>query len=309
MHKKRHTPLRKVLKKPIYFMEYILVKVIFHALRLLSFQNMSRFGGALGRALGRIHRRKSAVGRINLQKIFHDITHERVDEILTEVYDNFGRTFIEYCYLDKLKKEDLPDFKVINHDILDALKQSQKPAILFSGHIGNWEIASWYCTQLGIPLTPVYRHMNNPYLDQLLFKQRASYADGLIEKRIRNPQEYVRILKAGGRIALLTDQKMREGMDVPFFGQTAPTATGVVRLAKILKCPIIPMRVIRESGVRFTLEILPPLDVDYHSKTFVYDTLLEMNHMLEQWIVENPGQWFCLHRRWPKEMYTSETIR
>jgi len=100
---------------------------------------------------------------------------------------------------------------------------------------------------------------------------------------------------------MLVDQKMNNGIAVPFFGRPAMTAPALAQLALRFDCPVVPARVVRLNGAHFQLIVYPPLEV---AKTGdrEHDTLTlmtQVNTMIEGWIRERPEQWLWLHNRWP----------
>ena len=107
----------------------------------------------------------------------------------------------------------------------------------------------------------------------------------------------------GGSLGLLVDQKLNDGVAVPFFGRPAMTATAMAQLALRYKCTVLPARMVRIGPARFRLVVEGPLTApltgDRHAD--VYALTLAMNQVLERWIREDPGAWLWLHRRWPKE--------
>ena len=115
----------------------------------------------------------------------------------------------------------------------------------------------------------------------------------------------IELLKKGDKIALLCDQKLREGIDVPYFGYPAKTAPAMATLALKMDLPMYPARVVREKGCRLRIDIFPPLTVPHtgDKNADVLVVMTEVNHMLEDWIRENPTQWLWIHRRWDKSEY------
>jgi KDO2-lipid IV(A) lauroyltransferase len=101
---------------------------------------------------------------------------------------------------------------------------------------------------------------------------------------------------------MLVDQKMNDGIAVPFLGRPAMTAPAVARFALKYRCPVIPARVQRVKGAHFRMTFYPPLDLP-NSGDVKADTLAMMtavNDLIGSWIREAPGQWLWLHRRWPE---------
>lgn len=101
---------------------------------------------------------------------------------------------------------------------------------------------------------------------------------------------------------MLVDQKMTDGIAVPFFGRDAMTAPALAQFALKYDAPIIPVRSERLEGARFRITFYPELKTpktgDRHADILAIMT--NVNASMESWIRERPEQWLWLHRRWPK---------
>ena len=102
-------------------------------------------------------------------------------------------------------------------------------------------------------------------------------------------------------MALLADQKMNDGIEVPFFGLPAMTAPAIARLGARFGCPIVPVRSERTGGARFRITVEPPLyTIDGGDAAGnVTATMAGVNAVIEGWVRRRPEQWLWLHRRWP----------
>ena len=102
---------------------------------------------------------------------------------------------------------------------------------------------------------------------------------------------------------MLVDQKMNDGIAVGFFGRPAMTAPALTVLALRFRCPVIPGRIRHIGPARFRLEVEPPLPLpdsgDRHAD--ITSLMGLVNQVMERWICDEPGSWFWLHRRWPKQ--------
>ncbi len=292
---------KKLLKVPLHLLEFALAWPLMKVLRLLPFKWISAFGGTLGRLVGLFCRRH--VARLNLTWAFPKISNEEINQIISKMYDNFGRTFIEFIKLDQINPDAMGiTITIKGREWIDYVHQSGKAAIFFSGHYGNWEIGPWIYAQCGLPLTPIYRHLNNPYLDYYMRQLRLSVSPHVILKGPRSGQECFRALKKGQSLVLLADQKMNEGIEVPFFGRPTLTPIGVAKLAIAADVPILPTRVKRLGKTDFELTVYPPLEIA-EDQDPVVNIMTQVNQHLENWIKEAPEQWFWVHRRWRKEDY------
>jgi KDO2-lipid IV(A) lauroyltransferase len=176
-----------------------------------------------------------------------------------------------------------------------------KPLIFFSGHVGNWELLPLISASQNRRMGIVYRKANNPHVDAMISGLRLPHADGLFAKGVRGAVQIVRAIKAGKSLAMLVDQKMNDGISVPFFGRDAMTAPAIAVLALKYDLPIIPARVIRTQGAHFKTIIYPPLRIlktgDHAAD--VKKIMSEINLILEFWVRDIPDQWFWVHKRWP----------
>lgn len=269
-------------------------------LGLLPLDWASALGGAMGRWIGpRLGITKRA--RANLHDTMPELSRADTDAIVRGMWDNLGRVVFEYPHLRKIKVF-APDGRVETHGLehLDRALAAQRKVIMFSGHIGNWEIAALAGGQYGIDVAQIYRAANNPIVDRMVARLRGDQGE-LIPKGAVASRRAVAALRRGGHLSLLADQKLNDGIPVPFFGRDAMTAPALALLALRFDCDVLPVRVERLHGARFRLTVYPPLPKPQtgDNGADVAALMLEVNRTLEAWIRERPEQWFWLHRRWP----------
>ena len=113
-------------------------------------------------------------------------------------------------------------------------------------------------------------------------------------------KDLIKAIKAKYAISMLVDQKMNDGIKVPFFGRPAMTAHAIARLALQFGYPIVPCQIVRTKGSYFRVIIHPPIDIQKtnNTDTDCYNIMLKINRILEGWIKENPSQWLWFHNRW-----------
>ncbi|MBN8531115.1 MAG: lauroyl acyltransferase [Alphaproteobacteria bacterium] len=285
---------------------YALTRFLFGTLRLLPLDAASAIGGWLGRTLGPLlpfTRRADT----NLQIAFPAMPKEERDRIVRAMWDNLGRTFAEFPHLDT--REMSTRIHVEGTEIVDAFLASGKPGIFISGHFANWEIIPKTAADYGISLQLVYRPANNPYVDALVQRMRGATHGGLVAKGRRTGMAILQFLKEGKHIGMLVDQKMNQGIAVPFFGHDAMTSPVVVTFALRREAVVLPVWVERTKGCRFTLHVHPPLEIPATGdrEKDIYNGTAQINALLESWIRRDPKQWFWLHRRWGK-MATSAAV-
>jgi KDO2-lipid IV(A) lauroyltransferase len=260
----------------------------------------SRAGGCIGRMIGpRLGISRRALR--NLRRAMPENSEAENRRILSSMWDNLGRSVAEFPHLARICREGTGRVEIANGARLAGLIGGGETAIFFGGHFANWEVGpSTIHRVLGDSLLSVYRAANNPWVNRLMrrhLRSRQVVAKGNVGGR-----ELVRHLRQGGHVAMLVDQKMNDGIAVPFFGREAMTAPAIARLALRFHCPVVPVRVERLAGARFRLTVLPPVPIvdTGDGARDVLAGMTSINAIVEGWVRARPEQWLWLHRRWPE---------
>jgi len=291
--------LKRYLSHPL---QGLAAQIFFILVKLLPLNWASAFGGFLGRSIG------PALGiskraRRNLAIAFPAITPAETERLVRAMWDNLGRTVMEYPLLNRIRVDGVDaHVELIGSEYLSLLKNDDKPGLFFSGHLANWEIPAICVAKLGLTPHLIYRSPNNPYVEKL-FQRRHLKDSTLIQKGAKGARIALKALLAGGHLGMLVDQKMNDGIAAPLFGHDAMTAPALAQLALKFNCPVIPIRVERLDGLNFRVTCYPPLEIEpSDDKTAdILAVTTEVNRILESWIREQPAQWLWLHNRWPDD--------
>ena len=271
-------------------------------LSLMSAERASNIGAWVARRIGPLlSQHKTALQ--NIARAYPDWGEKEVRETALLAWESAGRTAGELPHLPKLNPYgDNDAVTVIGAEGLDAISNGGRGAVLVSGHFANWEVMAAAICNRPVDCLVTYRAINNPHIDKRLNKARRAYGIGVLTPKGIGTRTLMKALKAGRSVAILNDQKFREGVAVPFFGQDAMTAPGPARLAIIYGVPIVPMSTVRTGPAKFEVTVHAPIiprdsgDLDAD----VYDTVLRITQFIEARVRETPGQWFWMHKRWPK---------
>lgn len=290
-----------VLRDAAYRLEAVFLYAFYYVVRALPCGAASALGGWIGRTVGP-RLRSTRTARRNLTRAFPEKPAAEIEAIIRAMWDNLGRTVAEYPHLEELSRP-TPGGRTefIGAEHVTAALNDGKGGFLISGHLANWEMSGAAVRQHGMEVALVYRAPNNPYAARLLLRNRDAATPLHIPKGAEGARMMLRHLKEGGHIGMLVDQKMNDGIPVPFFGRNAMTAPAGAHLALKFGLPLLPVRVERLGGPRFRVTVFPPLDLP-HSGDRNADVLAVMTHLndlLESWIRERPEQWLWIHRRWP----------
>lgn len=282
-------------------LEALGARLLFGLFKLLPLDAASALGGFLARTIGpRLGVSKRAV--INLRRAMPELSEEEIRRIVRGMWDNLGRVVAEYPHLGRFRVyEEGGRVEHVGTELVDPILAAGRPILFVSAHFGNWEVATLAATQRGLEVAQIYRAANNPYVDALVAEFRSIVGSELIPKGTVAARRSMEALKEGRHLALLVDQKMNDGIPVPFFGRDAMTAPAVAQLAMRYDAAIVPARVERLRGARFRLTVFPEIEQPRtgNRRADTREIMARVNAVIESWIRERPEQWFWLHRRWP----------
>jgi KDO2-lipid IV(A) lauroyltransferase len=275
------------------------------ALRLMSVDTASAFGGWLVRTLGPLtptHR----VAESNTRIAFPDMPEPQRRALLARQWENTGRTFVELQMMDRLTPAS-GRLEIVGRERLDAIRESGKPVVFISGHFANFELMPAVILDAGIPCQITYRPTNNPYVDASMRKSRARYGVKLFAPKGEATRELLEALRRGESVALMNDQKFNQGLLVPFFGVPAATAPGPTRMALQNDTVLQPLSAQRLVGARFRITVHEPIVLERTGKKArdVEAGVEKVNAFVEARVREKPDDWFWVHKRWPNEIYAA----
>ena len=297
-----YSPLRRkvnrwLLQPPLALGAFL----IYGLFRLLPVDAASALGARLLGAVGPLLR-ADRIARRNLDRAFPERSDAERAAIRRDVWDNLGRALGEWPHLNRLYRANFGGrVEIVGGDILDRARAAGGPVIVITGHHGNWELVGAACAARGMKLTVIYRPAENPPVNWLVLFARRHFTGGLLPKGKDAAAGALALLKRGGYLGVLIDQKLNEGVAVPFLGHDAMTSPVAARLALAFRCPVIPVRAERIAGARYRVTVEQPLDLPATGdrKRDQAELMLAMNQTLERWVRARPEQWFWVHRRWP----------
>lgn len=230
----------------------------------------------------------------NLAMIWPHLPQAQRRTIAQGALDNAGRTLIEN-YSTREFTARATGYPITGPG-LAALEQATatgRPAILVSGHFGNYEAARAALVARGFTIGGLYRSMHNPYFNAHYVRTMEAFGGPIFPQGRSGTTGFVRHLKSGGLLVLLFDQNA-PGAQIEFLGQSAQTALSAAELALRYGADLIPFYGIRRpDGLSFDVVLEAPIPPS---------TALEMTtaltRSLEARIQANPEQWFWIHRRW-----------
>lgn len=288
------------------------IRTLFAVLRLLGPERSSDLGGWLLRSASPLLP-VNRVALANIRAAFPGMADAEVRRIARGAWENLGRTAAEYAHLKTLFDYDYlnPDapsrVEVDGIEHFIALKDDEKPGLIFSAHLANWELPAICAQAYDLDTTAVFRAPNDPAIASVVHEIRSGAMGGLAAAKQGAAFAMQGVLERNGHLGMLIDQHFTRGVVVPFMGRPALTNPILGKFARRFECPVHGVRVIRLPKQRFRLELTPPLDLprDAAGEIDVQGAMAMMTAVVEGWVREHPEQWLWMHRRWRPTMMSA----
>jgi len=261
------------------------------------------FGALVARiawiAVGRLRR----VGLRNLELAFPQLPTREREHILRNGYRNLGWQLAEFSKMSGYTRESAARF--IRYKGLDnylAARERGNGVLVLTGHLGAWELSSFYHSLSGYPMGMVIRRLDNPLVDRLVNGIRCRHGNRVVHKD-DFARGLIAAMRGGETVGILMDTNMTppQGVFVPFFGVPACTASGLARVALKTGAAVVPGFLLWETAERrYVLHFLPEVALvdtgDTEGDTI--ENTARLTRVLEDAIRQYPDQWLWMHRRW-----------
>jgi Kdo2-lipid IVA lauroyltransferase/acyltransferase len=283
--------------------EYWLVVALAEVLGWLPRPVARWFVGVHTAAAYRLLGRLRSVGERNLELALPELSSGERGRILRELFRYLGWQMVEFCRMPRYTPENTRGWlRIEGLEHYEAAATRGKGVLVLTGHLGAWELSSFYHSLMGHPMGMVIRRLDNALLDEYVNRIRCLHGNRVLHK-----DDFARgLLKAmheGGTVGILMDTNMTppQGAFVPFFGIPACTGAGLARVALKTGAAVLPGFCVWEPRERqYVLHFGPELEFA-HTDDAEADILAateQCNVVLESWIRRYPEQWLWIHRRW-----------
>ena len=193
-----------------------------------------------------------------------------------------------------------------------AAKARGKGVFIVTGHLGAWELSSFYHSLMGYPMSMVIRRLDNQPLDRFVNAIRCLHGNRVLHK-----DDFARglltAMRAGETVGILMDTNMTppQGVFVKYFGVQACTASGLSRVALKTGASVLPGFMVWEKSekkyvLHFGEEIV--FERSGEAETDILNATQACTAVIESWVRRYPEQWLWIHRRWKTRPAGDEKI-
>ncbi|MEW6617867.1 MAG: lysophospholipid acyltransferase family protein [bacterium] len=285
-----------------HYLEFIAVKILSDLITSLPWRINYWLANRLGE-IGYIldaKRRKLAID--NLTHAFKDqYDKKQIKRLAINAFRNMSKSLIEFILFPRLNKDNVNNFvRIKGLENLERAKKKGKGVIIYSGHIGNWELMTEALILKGYNLNLMIRRQKNVFVEKLIQQKRTKFKTKTIFHTVA-PKEIFQILKNNEIITIIGDQDGgKGGVFVDFFGRPASTPPGPVVFAMRTGAELIPIFDIRIKNNQHQIIIEPPcqLTTTPNIKTAIVENTQRLTKRLESYIHQYPDQWLWFHNRW-----------
>ena len=280
-----------------YFIQFIIILVCFLFFKIFGLRVASIISSNIVSCIGPFFRSRVMM-HSNISKALPNLNHKEVKKISQKMWANYGKILSEYVFIKNFRESKLGyNINIQGQEILDRIKNENKPVIFISGHFNNFELMAMHIEKSGVNLAAIYRPLNNKFLNYIMVNIRKKYiCKNQIKKGISGTKRLLTFFKNGTSIALMIDQRVSQGIKSNFFNHMAFTTTIPAQFVKKFGCKIVPIYIERAKYNNFKLTIQDPLE--YTGNDSIKFITQDLNNVLEKMILKNPEQWIWSHNRW-----------
>ncbi len=281
----------------------LIIKIFQQFLRILPENGQQGVGIFLGRFAFEILKKRRKIAISNIQRVFKHYSEKEARDVALRCFEKLGINFVEALLLSSIPTKDYEKrFSVEHREYVDEALSLNKGMIALVFHYANWEImgvASWFFKNPIIALArPLKRHK---LIDEFMNRMRTSTGLTVIGNA-NTSKDVMKFLKENKIIAILGDQreKRSKGVYVDFFGESVPTTKGITTIGMKTGAPVLPVYFVRKGFLRYVIRCNKPLEMERKGniEELIRKNTRKINAFLEALILENPDEWFWVHRRW-----------
>jgi len=303
------SPWRRAGEKAV----YSALRGLWAVLGAIGLPASRRFLEKVGDLFSRFDRRHRGVVEDNLEIAFPGMDRVVRDSIVSASFRNWGRIGAEAVHDEAIIEaaREAPEWKAMAAAAAEGLADG-RGLLLLTAHIGNFELLARIFGSVVAPVAVFHRPLGIAEVDGFLIRQRLRRGVTTLGRGAA-VREAMRILAAGGCVAIPLDQNQREGRGifVDVLGYPACTSTVLARLSMASQAPVLPVFGIWTgegtspvdgsvtTPVIGELVPAPPGRVPVAERDGVLRTMTQRySGEVDRVVRRFPHQWNWAHRRW-----------
>jgi len=283
-------------------LELLVYLIIKGTLRALPHSVARAFGRGMGSVVYRINPYHRKITWNNMKIAFPGWDEAKVRRTAKACFRHWGAMVCDIISATRFTPEELISLVDIEGwENLEQARAMNNGVIIFSAHIGSWEIVAHTIGHRMGRLTAIGRPLSNELLWNHLMRERKRLGLEFI-KRQGGAHKLAKAVKKNEMVGIVIDQRVRppQGIVVPFLGQDAITSPIMAIIALHTGTPAVPVFCYPAEKTRYRAYIYPPMLTEKGEADDETVAALTSRYMavIEEEIRRRPEQWMWLHRRW-----------
>jgi Kdo2-lipid IVA lauroyltransferase/acyltransferase len=287
------------------FLEYAAAKSVLTGLGMLPGPAAIAVGESMGRVFYLLAGELKRTAAINLRLAFPEKTEAERSALIRECFDNLGRELGLFSQFATRSQEELRNMiEPSGFENLHAAREKHgNRIILWTAHLGAWELTSFGLSFMEHPFTFLVRRIDNPRIEEMVDRVRTRFGNKTLDK-LSAARSMLKILRQGETsLGLLFDLNALddEAIFVDLFGVPAATSFIISKLAVRTKVPLISVfSPWNETTKKFQMIVGPALEPEStgDEEADVRSLTTRLSQIIEDQIRQHPGQWLWVHKRW-----------
>jgi KDO2-lipid IV(A) lauroyltransferase len=259
-------------------------------------------GGALGSLIYHIDRKHRQIALSNLKIAFGTrLSDAKQKQVAKASFRHFGSVFADIIKIRNMKQDKVLRFiSIEGTEHLEKAMLKGKGVLIFSAHLGNWEMATAPVSEIG-KVHVIARPLDNRLLEKELLQIRKKLGANVIYKQ-QAARPILHALMANEMVAILIDQNVvrNQAVFVDFFGKPAATTPSLAAFFLKTDAPIVPVFCYPIQSGKYHIKIHQPLKINVTGKE--EQDILKITQLctkiIQDQIQEHPDVWLWFHNRW-----------
>jgi KDO2-lipid IV(A) lauroyltransferase len=285
------------------YLVYWVVRVLICLVQAVRIETGQRIARELAWLFCDVLKIRGAVVDDNLAHAFPEMSAAQRASLARRMWQHLFLLVLEVAHTPrKIHDTNWRDYvRLVNEDQLIRNLFDDRPLLVVTAHLGNFEVGGYVLGILGFPTYTVARLLDNPYLDRFIERFRGGTGQKIIPKA-GGYDQIVDALAHGGVMTLLADQYAGpKGCWVEFFGRPASAHKAIALLA-LEHDARVSVSVSRRLDRPMRFELNNFATVDPQERNASVATVPNLTQWytsrLEDLIRQSPDQYWWLHRRW-----------
>ena len=231
--------------------------------------------------------------KTNFKMAFPKWSDKRVNTILKKMYLFFSFNFIQFISVPRSWER--LEIDIVGKNILDSYLAKGKGVIFITGHFGAWEIMGKWLGEYTHLFAGIALRQKNKGANQFFQEQRELPGTKQFYKKEQSIEKAYEVLSQNGVLGLVSDQDARtKGVFVKFFRSFASTPKGAALFHLNTGAPVRMGACIQKGFQKYQIRLTAVDTTIQNIETITQN----YTRLLENYIKQNPEQYFWFHKRW-----------